>query len=107
MMKLLKQFVVVITLLSGAVFVQAEEADVCEPFMGGKVDETLLAEMLSAAEDGHLYRIEQTSSKVGFCVDSKLSRIEGSFKDFKGGISLKSGQDTRTLYTHMLDFNDT
>jgi len=94
MMKLLKQFVVVITLLSGAVFVQAEEADICEPFMDGKVDETLLADMLSAAEDGHLYRIEQTSSKVGFCVNSKLSRIEGDFKDFKGGISLNPGQDT-------------
>ena len=62
--------------------------------MDGKVDETLLADMLSAAEDGHLYRIEQTSSKVGFCVNSKLSRIEGNFKDFKGGISLNPGQDT-------------
>ena len=91
MMKLLKQFVVVATLLSGAVFAQAEEADVCSPFMDGKVDETLLATMLSAAQDGHLYRIQQDSSRVGFCVDSKLSRIEGSFKNFQGGISLAPG----------------
>lgn len=91
MMKLLKQFVVVATLLSGAVFAQAEEADVCSPFMDGKVDETLLATMLSAAQDGHLYRIQQDSSRVGFCVDSKLSRIEGSFNNFQGGISLAPG----------------
>ena len=91
MMKLLKQFVVVTTLLSGAVFAQAEEADVCSPFMDGKVDETLLATMLSAAQDGHLYRIQQDSSRVGFCVDSKLSRIEGSFNNFQGGISLATG----------------
>ena len=91
MMKLLKQFVVVATLLSGAVFAQAEEADVCSPFMDGKVDETLLATMLSAAQDGHLYRIQQDSSRVGFCVDSKLSRIEGSFNNFQGGISLATG----------------
>ena len=90
-MKLLKQFVVVATLLSGAVFAQAEEADVCSPFMDGKVDETLLATMLSAAQDGHLYRIQQDSSRVGFCVDSKLSRIEGSFNNFQGGISLATG----------------
>ena len=49
MMKRLKQLAVVITLLSGAVLVQAEEADVCAPFMKGKVDASLLATMLSAA----------------------------------------------------------
>ena len=92
MMKRLKQLAVVITLLSGAVLVQAEEADVCAPFMKGKVDASLLATMLSAAEHGHLYRIQQTSSRVGFCVNSKLSRIEGSFNDFQGGISLESGK---------------
>ena len=90
MMKRLKQFAVIITLLSSAVPVQAEE-DVCAPFMEGKVDASLLATMLSAAEHGHLYRIQQASSRVGFCVNSKLSRIEGSFKDFQGGISLESG----------------
>ena len=92
MMKRLKQLAVVITLLSGAVLVQAEEADVCAPFMKGKVDASLLATMLSAAEHGHLYRIQQTSSRVGFCVNSKLSRIEGNFNDFQGGISLESGK---------------
>jgi polyisoprenoid-binding protein YceI len=90
-MKLLKKFTVIITLLSVTVLTQAEEADICAPFMEGKVDASLLATMLSAAEHGHLYRIQQASSRVGFCVNSKLSRIEGSFKDFQGGISLDSG----------------
>jgi len=55
--------------------------------------------MLSAAQQGHLYRIEKSSSQVGFCVDSKLSRIEGSFTDFQGGISLAPGEqdDGQTL----------
>jgi polyisoprenoid-binding protein YceI len=43
--------------------------------------------MLAAANDGHLYRINPASSKVGFCVDSPLGLIEGEFKDFSGGLT--------------------
>ena len=92
-----KQIILTLTLLSGLGLAQAEEAeevDVCEPFQDGVVNESLLATMLSAAEDGHLYRIQQASSKVGFCVDSKLSRIEGDFNDFQGGIALDTGDKT-------------
>ena len=66
----------------------AEESELCAPFRDGKVDESLLATMLSAAEEGHLYRIDQGTSSVGFCVDSQLTRIEGKFNEFKGGIAL-------------------
>ena len=65
------------------------EVDLCEPFLDGKVDASLLATMLSAAEDGHLYRIQKSSSRMGFCVHSQLSEIEGEFKDFKGGLALQ------------------
>jgi polyisoprenoid-binding protein YceI len=78
-------------LLSVIGLVQADDDDVCEPFMDGKVDESLLATMLSAAHNGHLYRIHQDSSQVGFCVNSKLSRIEGNFSDFRGGMNLNRG----------------
>ena len=70
----------------------AEEPELCEPFMDGRVDESLLSSMLSAAEDGHLYRIKPGSSEVGFCVDSTLRRIEGSFRDFRGGMTLGPGE---------------
>lgn len=66
----------------------AGEDDLCAPFRSGKVDEALLETMLSAAEKGHLYRIEQATSSVGFCVDSQLARIEGKFTQFQGGITL-------------------
>ena len=92
-----KQIILTVTLLTGLGQLQAEEAEkgeLCEPFKDGVVNESMLETMLSAAEDGHLYRIQQASSKVGFCVDSKLSRIEGDFNDFQGGIALDTGDKT-------------
>ena len=94
MKKLFKQIVLALTLLTNAAQAQAEEAEVCAPFMDGKVDSSLLADMLSAANDGHLYRIKQESSRVGFCVDSKLSRIKGNFRDFQGGMALDPGDNS-------------
>ena len=96
-----KQIILTVTLLTGIGLAQAEEVELCEPFTDGLVDESLLETMLSAAEDGHLYRIQQESSKVGFCVDSKLSRIEGDFTDFQGGIALDTG-DTSNGQTMIL-----
>ena len=93
MRKLFKQIVVTLTLLTSTGLAQAEEAEVCSPFMDGVVNHSSLASMLSAATDGHLYRIQQESSRVGFCVDSKLSRIEGNFRDFQGGMVLNSGDN--------------
>ena len=92
MMRFIKQFTLVLALLVTTALVSAEEADVCSPFKDGKVDASLLQTMLSAAEHGHLYRIQKSSSQVGFCVDSKLSRIEGKFTDFQGGMSLAHGE---------------
>ena len=63
------------------------ETDVCAPFKDGVVDETILSKMLAAANDGHLYRIDADSSKVGFCVDSPIGLIKGEFKKFKGGLT--------------------
>jgi polyisoprenoid-binding protein YceI len=99
-----KHIILTVTLLTGLGLAQAEEAEeieLCEPFKDGVVNESLLATMLSAAQDGHLYRIQQASSKVGFCVDSKLSRIEGDFNDFQGGIALDTG-DTADGQTMIL-----
>ena len=93
MSKLFKRFALAVTLLTGTGLAPAEETDVCSPFRDGKVDESVLATMLSAADDGHLFRIQQESSQVGFCVDSKLSRIEGIFRDFKGGIALDTKEN--------------
>jgi len=65
------------------------DVSLCAPFQDGKVDASLLATMLSAAENGHLYRIQTSTSKMGFCVHSQVSEIEGQFKDFKGGLALE------------------
>jgi polyisoprenoid-binding protein YceI len=67
--------------------VSAEE-EVCASFMDGKVDESVLETMLNAAHEGHLYRMNAATSKVGFCVSSKLKRVTGDFHDFQGGIAL-------------------
>jgi polyisoprenoid-binding protein YceI len=64
------------------------ENDLCSPFRDGKVDTSLLSTMLDAARDGYLYRIESSTSQVGFCVSSKFSRVKGHFHEFSGGIAL-------------------
>lgn len=92
MIKQIKRLLLTLALLlTGTGPGVADEGDICSPFMDGRVDESLLETMLSAAHDGHLYRIQQTSSQVGFCVNSKLSRIEGNFSEFKGGMALNPG----------------
>ena len=60
---------------------------VCAPFKDGVVDGSVVSKMLSAANDGHLYRINPASSKIGFCIDSPVGLIEGEFKDFTGGLT--------------------
>jgi polyisoprenoid-binding protein YceI len=67
---------------------QADGVDLCEPFTGGKVDESVLETMFEAAEVGRLYRMDVASSKVGFCVDSRFTRVEADFKEFHGGMTL-------------------
>ena len=65
-----------------------DEDDLCAPFMEGKVDPSLLTTMLNAARDGNLYRINNDSSRVGFCVSSKFNEVKGDFKEVHGGLTL-------------------
>ena len=74
-------------LLATATTVGSAESDLCAPFKQGVVDQSIVARMLASAKDGYLYRIEPSSSQVGFCVDSPVGRVEGRFKDFKGGLT--------------------
>jgi polyisoprenoid-binding protein YceI len=76
------------TLPFAALTGQAGDGDLCAPFKNGKVDETVLETLLKAAEVGRLYRIDASSSKVGFCVNSQFRRVEGDFKEFQGGMTL-------------------
>ena len=66
----------------------AQDQELCAPFKDGKVAPAQVQAMLSAAEDGHLYRIQPSTSRVGFCVDSKFSRVKAEFRNFQGGLSL-------------------
>lgn len=78
---------------------QAGEGDLCAAFKGGKVDQSVLESMLNAAEVGQLYRMDASSSKVGFCVNSQFQRVEADFKEFQGGMTLTnaSGDEGHTL----------
>ena len=82
------KFLLVILLILASV---ADAADnrICAPFRDGVVDKALVAEMLEAAKDGHLYRIHSTTSRVGFCVDSLIGRVEAEFQGFRGGLALR------------------
>jgi polyisoprenoid-binding protein YceI len=69
--------------------VYAVDNRICAPFRDGAVDQAIVAQMLKAANDGHLYRIHSTTSRVGFCVDSLIGRIEAEFQGFQGGLALR------------------
>ena len=74
----------------------AGDDDLCAPFEDAQIDKNLLATMLRAAEDGHLYRIKPGSSKMGFCINSPLGKVEAEFLNFKGGLALKDSKQQGT-----------
>ena len=71
--------------------IQSTEDDgrLCAPFRGGVVDPAIVNSMLQAAAENRLYRIQQKSSNVGFCVDSIIGRVEAEFKGIQGGLALR------------------
>ena len=71
--------------------IQSAESDgrLCAPFRGGVVDPAIVNSMLQAAAENRLYRIQQKSSNVGFCVDSIIGRVEAEFKGIQGGLALR------------------
>jgi len=107
-MILSRVFLTVLFLINGVDGSAASE-DLCAPFQDGRVDEAVMSTMLNAAEAGYLYRIQASSSKVGFCVDSKFQRVEGIFRDFQGGIALppKGGKTVQTVVVIRTDSLDT
>jgi polyisoprenoid-binding protein YceI len=95
---MLKLVILPLLLLTG--FAHAADNRLCAPFRDGVVDNALVAEMLKAAKDGHLYRIHSATSRVGFCVDSLIGRVEAEFKGFRGGLALRRevwGDDSQML----------
>ncbi len=77
-----------IALLVQAASWAAEPEDLCAPFKHSSVDQSLVATMLKAAEQGGLYRIRSATSSVGFCAHSPFGRIEARFTAFQGGVLL-------------------
>lgn len=77
-----------IALLGNVVNGLASAEEPCAPFKNSKVDQALVAMMLTAAEEGGLYLIQSSTSRVGFCANSLIGRVEAEFKVFQGGISL-------------------
>lgn len=66
-----------------------DDGRICAPFRGGIVDPVIIDSMLQASEEGRLYRIQPKSSKVGFCVNSAIGRVEARFKGIQGGFALR------------------
>lgn len=85
----------------------SDEKELCAPFQDGKVDASLLSTMLDAARDGYLYRIDDDTSQVGFCVSSKFSEVKGHFHEFSGGIALPPPGATAPASQAMIVINTT
>ena len=79
---------------------------ICAPFLDGVVDPAIVNSMLQAAKEDKLYRIQPKSSRVGFCVESCIGRLEAEFKDIQGGLALRRkvwGDESQMLV--MVDTN--
>jgi len=110
---LLQQILAIFLAISGLSLSHASdsnEGDLCSPFMDGKVEPSLIATMLDAAQDGNLYRIDDDTSRVGFCVSSKFNEVKGDFHDVRGGLTLSAttatsgdGQALLVINTASLD----
>ena len=61
---------------------------ICAPFRGGVVDTAIVEKMLQADKEGRLFRIQPKNSRVGFCVNSVIGKIEAKFGDIQGGLAL-------------------
>ena len=86
----------------------AVKGETCSLFKNGKIEKSVLATLLKAAKNGHMYRVQTSTSEIRFCVDSKIKHVEGSFKDVRGGIALNqkqadSGQAVIVINTRSLE----
>lgn len=79
----------IISLSAFALQSTEDDGRLCAPFRGGVVDPAIVNSMLQAAAENRLYRIQQKSSNVGFCVDSVIGRVEAEFKGVQGGLALR------------------
>jgi len=86
--KTLMLITIVWVLLSAGLQGQAGEQEPCAPFLHGKVDQSRVESMWTAAKGGHLYRIQPDTSRVGICVDSQFAVVKAEFRDFQGGLTL-------------------
>ncbi len=80
----------VVTAAEDIVFQDDSSDELCMPFMQRELYPATVQYMLDAASKGNLYRVESTSSSMGFCVDSAIGLIEGKFKNFRGGFTLEN-----------------
>ena len=109
-MTIMRMFIVLLLqIISQSAFaIQSTDNDsrICAPFRGGVVDPTIVSSMLKAAAENRLYRIQQKSSNVGFCVDSAIGRVAAEFKGIQGGLALRReiwGDESQILV--MVDAN--
>ena len=66
----------------------------CELIENSQVSRSMVALMLEAADKGYLYRVDTSRSKIGFQVHHfPFSKVEGSFNQFDGGVTLPEGSD--------------
>ena len=84
----------------------AGDTNLCRPFKNAEIDQSLIATMLEAAKDGYLYQIKDNSSKMGFCVESSIGVVKGSFQNFQGGIALKD-EETQAMLSIDVDSLET
>ncbi len=81
--------------------VSADSDELCAPFKDTAVNQSMMKLMLQAATDGSLYRIKPGSSKMGFCINTPIGKVEAEFHDFKGGLALNDFMQQGSSLIHI------
>ena len=94
--KIIRYGVILLPLFLFMQSAHAGDTELCKPFKKAAIDQSLIATMLKAANDGHLYQVKTDSSRMGFSVESSIGVVKGNFQNFQGGIALKD-EDTQAM----------
>ncbi len=102
MKSIVRKFVRVLTLFlvlqPAFASVDGNADELCAPFAESQMDQSFIAEMLTAASNGSLFRIEPDSSRMGFCVQGPTGLVRAEFKQFNGGLTFQ-GADAKKAKT--------
>jgi len=85
--------------------VSADLNEISSSFKAAQLEQSFIAEILSAASRGTFYKIVPDHSKAGFYVRGPMGPVQAEFKQFNGGVIFPINHHRTTAVVVSLDVN--